>query len=314
MVRRDDEADYDVDSVVEWRVDKGDVTQQGLKDTVGDTLDSYVKARASSTGIVPTGCEESRRCWTLAFEEPFHMDVLPAIPDVGAPPTGILLPDRELIRWQFGDPIGFADWFFDQMATELSERKAEYAKSANVDVEEVPTWQVRTTLQQVVQVFKAHRNRYFADDDPHQPSSIVITTLAAQAYRGERQLLEAVMNAASAMPHLVERDGLRYVVRNPVQERENFADMWTSRSAARFFEWIGDVQQTLDQAVGIRTGVQAAVDVLGPRFGAGAVQRSASWFGRARNTARTDGRLEVGPTGLVGAAGLKVRDHTFDGE
>jgi hypothetical protein len=93
MVRPPDGGDFDIDSVVARNIAKAEITQQELKDEVGDALDEYVKARASTTGPAPTGCQESRRCWTLSFNQPFHMDVLPAIPDPTAPPTGILLPD-----------------------------------------------------------------------------------------------------------------------------------------------------------------------------------------------------------------------------
>lgn len=78
MVRPADGGDFDIDSVVLRDVPKAEITQQELKDEVGDALDRYVKARASATGPAPTGCQESRRCWTLSFNEPFHMDVLPA--------------------------------------------------------------------------------------------------------------------------------------------------------------------------------------------------------------------------------------------
>lgn len=313
MVRRPDQGEYDIDTVVEWDVNKATITQQTLKDEVGEALDSYVKARAASGGPAPTGCDESRRCWTLTFNEPFHMDVLPAIPDLDAPPSGILLPDRALLRWQFSDPTGFAEWFADQMAAELAERRTEAAKAASVEVEQVPTWQVRTTLQRVVQVLKAHRNHFFADDDPDRPPSILITTLAAQAFQGERQLLEAVMNAASRMPSLIQRDGPTYVVLNPVQDRENFADLWTLKAEARFFGWIDDLQQTLDAAVSNRTGLHGAVAALVARFGVDPVQKGAANYGALRNTDRVDGRLKVAATGVLGATGLPVRPHTFHG-
>jgi hypothetical protein len=313
MVRPEDGSDFDIDSVVVRDLEKTEITQQELKDEVGDALDKYVKARASTTGAAPTGCQESRRCWTLSFNEPFHMDVLPAIPDATAAPTGILLPDRELLRWQFGDPIGYSDWFFGRMADDFQEQRTAVAKQANVDVEDVPRWRIRTTLQRMVQAFKAHRNNYFAGHDAHRPPSILITTLTARAYRGERQLVEGVMNAASRMPGLVERDGDGYVVLNPVQDRENFADMWTPTAAARFFEWMNDLQATLDDALKTRSGVHAAVAILERKFGVEPVQKSASRFGAARNAARNDGRLKVAATGAVGAAGFTVRPHIFHG-
>jgi len=57
-------------------------------------------------------CEPRRRCWTLNDpDNGFHLDVLPSIPDLEYPPTGILLTDKELFHWQHSDPIGYARWF-----------------------------------------------------------------------------------------------------------------------------------------------------------------------------------------------------------
>jgi hypothetical protein len=45
----------------------------------------------------PKTCEPRRRCWTLGYPgHGFHLDVLPTIPDIQQPPTGILLTDVHL--------------------------------------------------------------------------------------------------------------------------------------------------------------------------------------------------------------------------
>ena len=313
MVRPAEGGDFDIDSVVLRDIQRTEITQQELKDEVGDAVDEYVKARAWTTGPAPTGCQESRRCWTLSFREPFHMDVLPAIPDPTALPTGILLPDRELACWQFSNPIGYSDWFFDRMADDFQDRRTAFAKEANVHVEDVPGWEVRMTLQRMVQAFKVHRNHHFAADNLHRPPSILITTLAAQAYQGERELLEGIMNAASWIPDLIERDGDRYIVLNPVQDRENFADMWTPTAAARFFAWMHGLQATLDRALSTRAGLHGAVAILERGFGVEPVQKAATRFVAVWNSARVDGRLKVAATGTVGAAGLPVKPHRFHG-
>ena len=314
MVRPPDGGEFDIDSVAVQNVDKSETTRQGLKDDVGDVLDEFVKARATSPGPVPTACKESRRCWTLYFNEPFHMDVLPAIPDPEAPPTGIQLPDRELTYWQHSDPIGYSEWFFARMAEDVLSQREAFARKANVLVEDVPRWRLRMTLQRIVQVLKVHRDHYFEVDDPHRPPSILITTLAARAYRGEQQLVEGVMNAASRMSGLVDRDGDLYVVLNPVQPDENFADMWTPRAAIRFFEWMSDLQRILDEALETHTGLHEAASVLTRRFGAEAVLKSATRYGATRRTTREADNLRVATTGIIGATGLTVKQHTFHGD
>ena len=61
---------------------------------------------------------------------------------------------------------------------------------AAVDVEEVPQWRVKTTLQRTVQALKRHRDIYFQHRVEHRPTSIIITTLAAQCYSYDRTLYD----------------------------------------------------------------------------------------------------------------------------
>jgi hypothetical protein len=86
------------------------------------------------------------------------MDVLPAIPDPDATPTGILLTDKKLTLWLTSDPVAYADWFRRRMATEFLQRRTALATEMRKSIEQVPEWQVKTTLQQVIQVLKAHRD------------------------------------------------------------------------------------------------------------------------------------------------------------
>jgi hypothetical protein len=68
------------------------------------------------------------------------------------------------------------------MEREFAETRSVLAKQ--MDVEEVPDWYVKTTLQRTVQALKRHRNIYFVDGPENRPASIIITTLAARAYCG----------------------------------------------------------------------------------------------------------------------------------
>jgi len=313
MVRRHDSEDYDIDSVVVRDVPKEQITQNDLKSTVGEALDSYVKERAASAGPKFTSVSEDRRCFTLDSADPIHMDVLPAVPDRSSSATALWIPDRGLRLWQPSDPVGFGDWFLDQMSAQMIEAKEAFAKRAQVDVEAVPSWQVRTVLQRVVQVLKAHRNCYFDPDDPNQASSIVITATAARAFRGESSLFEAVMNAAALMSGFIEKDGATYVVLNPAHPDENFADLWSPARAARFSEWIDDLQRTLDDAVSGRSGLHRTAETLETKFGRSPVTKAIERLGVGKTEARDEGRLAVAGTGVLGSAGLAVKRHTFHG-
>jgi len=94
------------------------------------------------------------------------------------------LTDKELTHWQPTNPRGFADWFREISAAEHHQRKLEAAKRAEVQVDEFPDDQIKTSLQLTVQLLERHRDHMFrGDPDRLAPPSAVITALASQAYQ-----------------------------------------------------------------------------------------------------------------------------------
>ena len=176
--------------------------------------------------------DEGKRCWTLHYSG-FHLDVLPALPNPDAAlGSAIIITDTEVVRWQFSNPIAYADWFHKVMAKEIEDKLKVVAK--RMDIAQVPDWQVKTTLQQTVQALKRHRDIYFTDALDLRPASIIITTLAAHAYRGSGgDLYEVLDDITDRMPGFVQHDGQRYVVANPVEPGENFADRWHGKPERR---------------------------------------------------------------------------------
>ena len=111
-------------------------------------------------------------------------------------------------------------------------------------MEEIEDFDVRTPLQRLIQILKRHRDVRF-NDDKDKPISIIITTLAAQAYNNEADLAEAVLDVIPRMrDYIKKRDGARWVP-NPVNPEENFADKWTEkpRKARLFFEWLDEIER-----------------------------------------------------------------------
>jgi hypothetical protein len=217
----------------------------------------------------PKTCEPRRRCWTLAYPDyGFHLDVLPTIPDIEHPPTGILLTDKELYRWQHSNPIGYAAWFRTR-SEEMKRELIEAAAKRHIDVADVPEWEVRTTLQRLVQVLKWHAMFYFANDPDNRPPSILVTTLAARAYRGETDLFTAARIALAGMAdHIENRHGVWWVP-NPAHEEENFADKWNEHPQRReaFFAWHRDISGVLDDLAGMAgRGLPAVTKRLAESF------------------------------------------------
>lgn len=312
--------DFDIDLVFLMFIAKESTTQAGLKYDVGVLLHSYLdwKKRTGRSGGLKT-CEPKRRCWTL--DDPangFHLDVLPAIPDLDYLPTGILLTDKQLFHWQHSDPIGYARWF-RQRSQELQNKVITAAAQRGVDVEDVPIWEFRTTLQRVVQVLKWHCMLYFADARDSRPPSILITTLAAKAYRGETDLFTATRNALASMNrHIEKRNGVDWVA-NPAHEGENFVDKWKEYPQRRsaYYGWQCDLADTLDEALRLRgKGLQTVASRLAQSFGAEPIRKSTLKYGQQMRDYTTDGSLRLGAAGLLSPspAGIAVPRHHFYGQ
>lgn len=313
------DGEYDIDLVCLLPLLKESISQAELKERVGDQLRAYRRWKIlTGQDDGPASCEARRRCWTLGYPDlGFHLDVLPSIPDIELPPTGILLTDRELRAWQHSNPLGYGAWFRER-STELQLKLHEAARAKNIDVADVPTWRVRSTLQRVVQVLKWHAMVFFAEYPDLKPPSILLTTLAALAYRGESDLFAATHHVvATVHEHVEKRDG-RYWVPNPAHPGENFADKWNEYPDRRdaFLKWhaeIGNVLHNLAQLQG--SGLDVVVATLEKAFPSDAVRTSAARYGEHLRRQRVDRLLHVAPTGLITTtpSGPRLPDHTFHG-
>lgn len=272
-----DAEEYDIDLVCHLKIKKENTTQKELKDRVGKRL----KAREDIEEIL----NESRRCWVLDYPEPFHMDVLPVIPNIDQLPNGILLTDTELHLWQFSNPIDYAEWFKEQMKVVLREKRAAYAKRYQMSIEEVPEYEVKTPLQRVVQILKRHRDIHFEYDLENRPISIIITTLAAKAYANQPDLYEALISVATRMHEYIEkRENDEWWVENPVEEGENFAHKWNEYPKRReaFFNWLNKVRDDFISASQTESLTKTAA-ALSPTLGRSVVSRVASSLGIQSN-------------------------------
>ena len=203
------------------------------------------------------------------------------------------------------------------MAQEFIAKRVSLAEAARTAPEKIPEAKVKTTLQLVVQVLKSHRNLFFANDLERRPASILVTTLAAHAYRGERDLNEAVLEAVELMPSYIEQDGGVWQVPNPVEPRENFADKWKLRSRAReaLLRMARPANCRLNEA-SERHGLDKVTARLSESFGLEPVQKAAGRLGALYLDERRQGRLRFATsTGVLSGAGaLPVKRHGFYGD
>ena len=134
------------------------------------------------------------------------------------------------------NPSGYRKWFRERMRQNMNEAVfRSFGKYASVEgvLEKVPESHLKTPLQRAIQLLKRHRDEFYfglsEERRKNKPISMIITTLAAQAYRGEVNLKDALENI---LAHLVEGiqkdvDG-NPAIWNPALARykENFAEKW----------------------------------------------------------------------------------------
>ena len=263
------EDDYDLDFVTELKQPRDDITPWGLKNLVGDAIKTYVSNSSYQVRLQ----KEGRRCWTLDYsgDVQFHMDVLPAIPatkesyqqelrKLAAHRSAAIGQNLEIASnvsedaiaitdkppegayvWLLSNPKGYAKWF-----TEMSIIRGSTVTSA---VESAPNYQrKKSPLQRVVQMLKRHRDIWIEKQNTYykseKPISVIITTLAAKAYRykvdaNETEILQALQTVAENMLDYIETVGGVDWVRNPVNEHENFADKWEQNPTRKrcFMRW-----------------------------------------------------------------------------
>lgn len=127
-----------------------------------------------------------------------------------------------------------------RLANRLLLKRAATESVASID--ELSTYRWKTPLQRSVQILKRHRDIEFQDDPNSKPASVILTTLAAQAYNGEDDVPTALGSILDRMGDYVLDKRPR--VPNPVNPAEDFADRWCTEVGRclgledRFWAWL----------------------------------------------------------------------------
>lgn len=315
-----DEDDYDIDLVCLLKNGR-ELSAKEIKTIVGNRL----KENSMYSRMLD---EEGKRCWTLRYDE-FHMDILPAVPMrieyIEPDNTGIRLTHRiadGVYTDKYSDPAKYKLWFEDRMKTVLLESKQSFAVRNQVEIDDVPTYLVKTPLQKAIQLLKRHRDTMFVDDKENlAPISIIISTLAAEAYRNENNVFEAVSGILDRMGSYILKDkNGRYIIKNPVMEAENFADKWSSEpsKAEAFFNWLDTAKQDIvSNPILCKDNLECSSG-LKKSFGERVVNSAYNRLGDKIRNARENDRLYV--SGLKDGISMEdklnaepVPRHTFYG-
>ena len=335
-----DGQDIDIDLVCELTGKNPTWTQKHLKEIVKKQLEDHKKYESILD-------EEGRRCWTLKYREnsvnndQYHMDILPAViangysivltkmfsesRSINFDSLAIRITDKELLNyqsetdpahWLQSNPFGYAKWFIDR--AETSNLKL---FSLNESIQPVPKFQKRRLpLQRVVQILKRHRDMMFKDDK-EKPISVIITTLAAYAYQGQTNVLDALVGVIDRMHLFVENKldqdtGEPYrFVGNPVNTSENFADRWrdTPAKEKKFNDWLKKVKLDISNAIQ-QTGQPNIIKSLSESFGEDAVKKTFSNIGN-NTKLMTDGGVNRfdAAVGLTSTGASTIKPHNFYG-
>lgn len=326
-----DNGEYDLDLGCRLRqgITKFTYTQKQLKTLVGLDLAEYRIARK-----IVNPLDEKHRCWRLHYEDElnFHMDAVPSIPEEQqqtrllseamikagtaasfaqdtASYAGAITDNRSPYysiinqNWRISNSEGYARWFESQakLAMALLEKRAREVRAARVDDLPVRKW--KTPLQQAVQILKRHRDVMFVDNPDSKPASIIITTLAGRAYRGEVDIGDALTQILTSMDVLVN-ERTPHVI-NPVNPSENFTDKWADpshlhlRLRENFFRWVGQAKLDLQSIGNARNA-----DLI--------IKEARSKFAVTLNSDRLNAKLGVwGGGGLLKAAVAPVAGLSF---
>lgn len=260
-----DGEEYDLDLTCKLRklISRATHSQRQLKDIVGAELAAYRRARNIDYPL-----EAKNRCWRLKYKDElrFHMDIVPSVPeeDSNRAKLALLMEKRGMVHelatdiasaavwitdqrkptfnrisddWPSSNPEGYVRWFVSRMRAPSS---SVLMKEAQVD--DVPLYRRKTPLQRAIQLLKTHRDVMFAELSDAKPVSIIITTIAGNAYVGGESLAESMVRILRALEDF--RLSNSNEVLNPVNPAENFADKWHSpeyghlRLKEQFHSWV----------------------------------------------------------------------------
>ncbi|SNR68129.1 nucleotidyltransferase [Paracoccus sediminis] len=306
--------EFDVDLICFCAGVTSGISPTALKVAVGNRLKEHA--------IYVRLLVEKKRCWRLNYAGDFHLDLSPTIANPLCINRGELVPDRTLKDWHPTNPRAYKSLFDERAALQPTFVGRFIAMQRDkATVEPFPVREgVKGILRRIVQLLKRHRDVFYENNtEDVAPISIIITTLAMQAYaycvrqHVFEDEMDVVVETIRMMPHFIERPVLNgrqvYAILNETTDGENFADNWNkdARRAPAFYAWHARVLsdfEALRDAVG-----QDRLSLNMERsFGSGVTGRVLGKRVGVVSEGRKSGLLSVAP--LIGLTTSKVATST----
>lgn len=213
--------------------------------------------------------------------------------------------------WLKSNPDGYALWFASRCKENVSKRQllAEDIvplKKYNPD---------KTPLQRIVQILKRHRDMMFHGDE-NKPISVIITTLAALAYKGENNILEGLTNVVMTMDKFITKDeNGNDKVENPLNPAENFADKWIETPIKRtnFYNWLRQIRS--DLSLILASNGTLLWNNVAKSFGRTVSENANKLYTAKSKSFINSSAAKISSAGIIGAIGQSLNAaNTFHGK
>lgn len=277
-------ADYDLDVICEVDYNKNDITPAELYEELKSTL--------KSDGRYLPRLDFYDECITVNYSDVndvrFSIDLVPSVHETpdriismksrsllpNLCDTSIAITTDKVSDWGSSNPKGFQSWF-----ESVNQRFIDYGAHTNIEnmllenravyasADEIPKPLIKTPLQRVIQLLKAHNNEFFNKPKikNHKVKSVLIATVvtiiseSAPASYDTFELLDYVVNelfgynqlqenyvrfrSIHPLKTLINYDGKEWTIANPSNPDDNLADSWNkdTENATYFFRWLSSV-------------------------------------------------------------------------
>lgn len=316
--------EYDVDLIAFAAAVSVSVSPAALKKAVG--------ARLAEHGTYVALLEEKTRCWRLNYAGDIHLDISPTISNPRCFRGGELVPDRKLRAWHPTNPKAYRELF--EARAQMVPRFTRPLVSVRKDHSSIEPFPARASikgiLRRAVQLLKRHRDEFFLETtDEVAPISIIITTLAMQAYEycvrrhAFEDELEVLVETIRMMPWFIDKPILNgsqiYAVWNETTSGENFADRWNTQPARveAFYRWhakaLADFEALRD-AIGLDAIARQMQLMLGERVVKKVIGAQTDVVSRARQSEKLLVAPALGLSTLPSAAATPVPRNDFFGD
>lgn len=312
-----DKDEYDIDLVA--IVDNKFTNAEDLKNIVGYALkesDRYSEK-----------LEEGKRCWTIEYAESanYHMDILPTMR------SNTYFRNKELIMTHKEDensnyefrqtnPEAYYDWFVKRMEEEKKKLTEEYAIRNKMEIVEVPEYKIKTTLQIAIELLKRYRDIKFKETPDIKPISIILTTLMARIYTGKENVYELIEKFSKEYILYLEKDeNGNILIKNPVNENENFADKWPNNPERKeaFFRFMNELKEDLvNNRILLEENMRDQADCYKKLFGDNMVNRVYENMANNTREEREKSNIYLKDNGNLTTekTNINVRNHNFYGK